>query len=94
MIPGCPDKMTKVGKDLPEILKQEIIYLIREYLDIFAWGPNDMPGIPEIIARDSLHFNPKIHPIFVRRKGSSQMRNASLSIKRLIDCWRPSSLNA
>lgn len=48
VVVGCLDKITKVGKDLPATIKQEIIDLIREFSDIFAWGPNDMPGIPRL----------------------------------------------
>lgn len=50
VIEGRPDRTTKIRKDLPDTLKTEIVKLIRQYSDIFAWDPKDMPGIPEIIA--------------------------------------------
>lgn len=62
-IPCYPDKTTKIGKDLPKFLKREITDLIQKYSDIFSWGPYDMPGIPEVIARHSLHVNPKMYHV-------------------------------
>lgn len=44
---GNLDKVTKIWKGLKGSLHQEIIDLIREFFDIFAWDPKDMPGIPK-----------------------------------------------
>ncbi|XP_074352017.1 uncharacterized protein LOC141691177 [Apium graveolens] len=60
---GNPAKTTKVGKGLPEHLKQDIVDLVREFADIFAWDPKDMPGIPEVVARHSLHINKNAVPV-------------------------------
>ncbi|XP_074329165.1 uncharacterized protein LOC141666851 isoform X1 [Apium graveolens] len=51
---GNPDKTTRIGKNLSSDIKKEITNLIREFSDIFAWDPKDMPGIPEVVARHSL----------------------------------------
>ncbi|VFQ85048.1 unnamed protein product [Cuscuta campestris] len=45
-----PEKMVRIGRDLPEGLREEIISFLREYADIFAWSVADMPGIdPSVI---------------------------------------------
>ncbi|VFQ99311.1 unnamed protein product [Cuscuta campestris] len=44
-----PEKMARIGRDLPEGLREEIISVLREYVDIFAWSVADMPGIDRSI---------------------------------------------
>lgn len=68
IIMGCPDKTTKIGTDLLNPLRKEIIYLIRDYSDIFYWDSKDMPGILETIARHSLHVNNKVHPVCQKKR--------------------------
>lgn len=84
---GRPDKTTRVGKHLQESLKQEIIPLIREFSDIFAWEPNDMLGIPETIARHSLHIIPKPHPICQKKRVFSEEKQKAVDeeFNRLLD---------
>ncbi|VFQ59518.1 unnamed protein product [Cuscuta campestris] len=40
-----PERMVRIGRDLPGGLREEIISVLREYADIFAWSVSDMPGI-------------------------------------------------
>ncbi|XP_074349942.1 uncharacterized protein LOC141689520 [Apium graveolens] len=46
IVKNSPDKTVNVGKDLDIEIKEELTKLLREFLDIFAWSPSDMPGIP------------------------------------------------
>ncbi|VFQ96219.1 unnamed protein product [Cuscuta campestris] len=39
------ERMVRIGRDLPGGLRDEIISVLREYADIFAWSVADMPGI-------------------------------------------------
>ncbi|KAK3022811.1 hypothetical protein RJ639_047060 [Escallonia herrerae] len=48
--PGEENKMVRIGSNLKEDTKLELVNLLRTYADIFAWTAADMPGIdPEII---------------------------------------------
>ncbi|KAK3023717.1 hypothetical protein RJ639_042727 [Escallonia herrerae] len=48
--PGEKDKTVRIGSNLKEVTKLELVKLLRTYADIFAWTAADMPGIdPEII---------------------------------------------
>ncbi|VFQ64835.1 unnamed protein product, partial [Cuscuta campestris] len=38
-----PKRMVRIGRDLPGGLRDEIISVLREYADIFAWSVADMP---------------------------------------------------
>ncbi|VFQ94934.1 unnamed protein product [Cuscuta campestris] len=40
-----PERMVRIGRDLPGGLREEIISILREYAEIFAWSVADMPGI-------------------------------------------------
>ncbi|VFQ76638.1 unnamed protein product [Cuscuta campestris] len=40
-----PERMVRIGRDLPGGLRDEIISVLREYADTFAWSVADMPGI-------------------------------------------------
>ncbi|VFQ83572.1 unnamed protein product [Cuscuta campestris] len=40
-----PGRMVRIGRDLPGGLREEIISVLRECADIFAWSVADMPGI-------------------------------------------------
>ncbi|VFQ85622.1 unnamed protein product [Cuscuta campestris] len=40
-----PKKMVRIGRELLEGLREEIISVLREYANIFAWSVADMPGI-------------------------------------------------
>ncbi|VFQ70916.1 unnamed protein product [Cuscuta campestris] len=40
-----PEKMVRIGRNLPRGLREEIISVLREYADIFSWSVANMPGI-------------------------------------------------
>ena len=43
-------KNLKIGESLTEGLKEQMINLLGEYLDVFAWSYEDMPGLdPSIV---------------------------------------------
>lgn len=62
----------------------------REYFDIFNLGPKDMPKIPGIVARYSLHIS-KDARVFVKNDRCSLTKNEPLSITNLIISSRPHS---
>ncbi|KAL8098061.1 hypothetical protein AgCh_030993 [Apium graveolens] len=84
---GNPDKTTRIGKNLSSDLKKEITNLIREFSDIFAWAPTDMPGIPETIARQSLHISRDTRPVRQKQRIFSAEKRAAIDqeVDRLLD---------
>ena len=38
-------KEVKIGSSLDSFAKKEIVDLLKEYVDIFAWSYQDMPGL-------------------------------------------------
>ena len=57
--PEQPNRKIKIGTGLETVFKQELTHLLREYADVFAWGPEDMPGIDESVAMHSLDVDPR-----------------------------------
>ncbi|VFQ98448.1 unnamed protein product [Cuscuta campestris] len=58
--PAKPEQKVKVGKTLPPRLKEQLLEVLQAFKVLFAWGPEDMPGVyPRIIfhrlAVDSTH---------------------------------------
>ena len=57
------NKEVKVGIALSVETKKEIIDLLHEIADIFAWSYQDMPGLNTQIVEHCLPLKPKCKPI-------------------------------
>jgi len=55
-----PSKNFKIGKDLPELVKAQLIACLRENADLFAWSAADMPGIDPCVACHQLTVDPSV----------------------------------
>lgn len=67
LIPGKANKTVKIGSGLPEPLRTNLIELLRCYVDIFAWEPQDMPGVSRDIAEHRLEVDPSKKPVRQKR---------------------------
>ena len=56
-------KEVKIGSSLYSSAKKEIIALLREYADIFAWSYQDMPGLNTEIVEHQLPMKPECQPV-------------------------------
>ncbi|KAE8662571.1 No pollen germination related 2 [Hibiscus syriacus] len=56
-------KEVKIGTTLTVQIKQELINLLQEFKDIFAWSYQDMPGLSTDIVIHKLPINPEYKPI-------------------------------
>ena len=59
---------------------------IRENLDIFAWKPSDMPGVPRELAEHTLNIDPKFKPVkqFLRRFNEERRKAIGEEVARLL----------
>ncbi|GAU31019.1 hypothetical protein TSUD_214550 [Trifolium subterraneum] len=55
-------KEIKIGASLEASVKGRVIVLLREYVDIFAWSYQDMPGLDPEIVEHHLPFKPECPP--------------------------------
>jgi len=76
-----------ISESLSPFEKEDLIQLIREFIDVFAWNYEDMPGIKLQIAMPHLNINPDAKPIKQqqRRFHSEIMEAIESEVKKLID---------
>ena len=60
--------MVRIGKDMESGLKEKVIDVVRRYHDVFAWGPEDMSGLDESIARHRLNVHPQAVPVKQKKR--------------------------
>ena len=61
-----PERCTRVGADLEEKIKKDLVQFLKKNIDVFAWSHEDMPGIdPSVITH---HLNVCPSSKLVRQK--------------------------
>ncbi|XP_019183630.1 PREDICTED: uncharacterized protein LOC109178449 [Ipomoea nil] len=58
-----PERKIKIGWALTTELRLEVLAILREFADIFAWGPDDMSGIDRTVICHRLAVDPAAKPI-------------------------------
>ncbi|GJU32727.1 reverse transcriptase domain-containing protein [Tanacetum coccineum] len=81
--PNFPDQEVAIGGTLSAKGRTELCSLLKENLDIFAWQPSDMTGVPRSVAEHRLNIREGYSP--VRQKKGARPRNVRKLSKR---SWR------
>ncbi|KAL0439106.1 UNVERIFIED_CONTAM: hypothetical protein Slati_2393600 [Sesamum latifolium] len=58
IMPGNPNKTTRIGSHLDEEAKKEVTSCLRRNADIFAWTPQDLEGIDPQVITHHLNIDP------------------------------------
>ena len=58
-----PRKSTRIGADLEEKIKKDLINFLRENIDVFTWSHEDMPGIDPSVITHRLNIYPSSKPV-------------------------------
>ncbi|GAA0175466.1 hypothetical protein LIER_28633 [Lithospermum erythrorhizon] len=69
------EKAFRIGTNLEGKHRLELISLVREYEDVFAWGPEDMPGIDPEVAIHRLYVDSESLPIKQKKRNFSGEKN-------------------
>ncbi|VFQ87943.1 unnamed protein product [Cuscuta campestris] len=69
-----PERMVRIGRDLPRGLRDEIISVLREYADIFAWSVADMPGINHSVICHRLAVMEGSRPVKQKKRHLANVR--------------------
>ncbi|XP_028208435.1 uncharacterized protein LOC114391656 [Glycine soja] len=56
-------KEVKIGASLEATVKRRVIELLKEYVDVFAWSYQDMPGLDPRIVEHRLPLKPECPPV-------------------------------
>jgi len=76
---GEERKEVKVGAGMSTRIRDELVALLQDYQDIFAWSYQDMPGLSPNIVQHRLPLNPKCS--LVKQKLQRIKPEMSLKIK-------------
>ncbi|KAL0373918.1 UNVERIFIED_CONTAM: hypothetical protein Sradi_3307500 [Sesamum radiatum] len=68
IIPGDPDKTTRIGSHLSEEAKKEITLCLQRNADVFAWTPQDWEGIDPQVITYNLNIDPNCKPVKQKKK--------------------------
>ena len=56
-------KLISISESLSPAEQQDLISLIQEYIDVFAWSYEDMPGLNHQVVMHHLNIKPDAKPI-------------------------------
>ncbi|GJX23399.1 reverse transcriptase domain-containing protein [Tanacetum coccineum] len=75
-----------IGSTLTEKGRKELCSLLKQNLDIFAWKPADMTGVPRNIAEHRLDIREGYSPIRQKKRGQAPKRNKAIQeeVKKLV----------
>ncbi|KAL0437826.1 UNVERIFIED_CONTAM: hypothetical protein Sradi_0490500 [Sesamum radiatum] len=85
IIPGNPDKTTRISSHLGEEAKKEITLCLKHNSDIFTWTPQDLEGIdPQVITH--LNINPSYKPVKQKKRhfGTENDRIIQAEVNKLM----------
>jgi hypothetical protein len=80
-------KEVKVGASLKDDVKRKLIDLLQEYVDVFAWSYQDMPGLDTDIVVHKLPLKPECPPVKqkMRRTTPDMALKIREEVKKLFD---------
>ncbi|GAA0160548.1 hypothetical protein LIER_17082 [Lithospermum erythrorhizon] len=75
---GNMERTFIIGSLLGQEHQKQLITLIREFEDVFAWRPEDMPGIDPAVALHKLYVDPGAHPMKQKKRLFNDEKNAAI----------------
>ncbi|GKA22825.1 reverse transcriptase domain-containing protein [Tanacetum coccineum] len=69
-----PDQEVEIGGTLSAKGRTELCSLLKENLDIFAWQPADMTGVPRSVAEHRLNIREGYSPVRQKKRGQAPER--------------------
>ncbi|GKD66768.1 reverse transcriptase domain-containing protein, partial [Tanacetum coccineum] len=85
--PEYPEQTIAIGSTLTEKERKELCALLRQNLDVFAWNPANMTGVPRHIAEYRLNVQEGCLPIRQKKRGQAPERNRAIQeeVEKLVD---------
>ncbi|GJW94360.1 reverse transcriptase domain-containing protein [Tanacetum coccineum] len=79
--PNFPDQEVAIGGTLSSKGRTELCTLLKENLDIFAWQPSDMTGVPRSVAEHRLNLREGYSPVRQKKRGQAPDRARAIQIE-------------
>ncbi|GJZ61267.1 hypothetical protein Tco_0617404, partial [Tanacetum coccineum] len=85
--PEYPEQTVAIGSTLTEEGRKKLCGLLRRNLDIFAWKPADMTGVPWHIAEHMLNIREGCLPVRQKKRGQAPEENKAIceEVEKLVD---------
>ncbi|GJS23416.1 hypothetical protein Tco_0452048 [Tanacetum coccineum] len=85
--PEYPEQTIAIGSTLTEEGRKVLCDLLRRNLDIFAWKPGDMTGVPRHIAEHRLNMREGCSPVRQKKRSQAPERNKAIQeeVEKLVD---------
>ncbi|GJV49513.1 reverse transcriptase domain-containing protein [Tanacetum coccineum] len=85
--PEYPEQTVAIGSTLTEKGRKELCSLLKRNLDIFAWKPADMTGVPRNIAEHRLNIREGYSPVRQKKRGQAPERNKAIQeeVEKLVN---------
>ncbi|GKC42070.1 reverse transcriptase domain-containing protein [Tanacetum coccineum] len=85
--PDFPDQEISIGGALSAKGRTELCTLLKGNLDIFAWQPSDMTGVPRSIAEHKLNIREGYPPIRQKKRGQDPERAKAIQaeVQKLVE---------
>ncbi|GJT14741.1 hypothetical protein Tco_0873447 [Tanacetum coccineum] len=85
--PEYPEQTIAIGSTLTEKGRKELCTLLGQNLDVFAWKPADMTGVPRHTAEHRLIVREGCSPIRQKKRGQAPERNKAIQeeVEKLVD---------
>nr|GEZ78809.1 reverse transcriptase domain-containing protein [Tanacetum cinerariifolium] len=85
--PNFPDQEVVVGGLLSDKGRTELCSLLKKNLDIFAWQPSDMTGVPRSVAEHGLNVRKGCPPVRQKKRGQAPERTKAIQaeVEKLVE---------
>ena len=72
------ERSTKIGADLEEKIKKDLIHFLRENIDVFAWSHEDISGIDPSVITHRLNIYPSSKPVRQKKRVFAPKRDNAI----------------
>nr|GEY10162.1 reverse transcriptase domain-containing protein [Tanacetum cinerariifolium] len=79
--PDFPDQEVAIGGTLSMEGRTELCSILKKNLDIFAWKPSDMTGVPRSVAEHRLNIREGYSPVRQKKKGQAPKHAKAIQVE-------------
>nr|GEW51167.1 reverse transcriptase domain-containing protein [Tanacetum cinerariifolium]GEY35564.1 reverse transcriptase domain-containing protein [Tanacetum cinerariifolium] len=85
--PDFPDQEVVIGGSLSDKRRTELCSVLKKNLDIFAWQPSDMTGVPRSVAEHRLNIREGYSPVRQKKRGQAPERARAIQaeVQKLVE---------
>nr|GEX75014.1 hypothetical protein [Tanacetum cinerariifolium] len=79
--PNFSDQEIAIEGTLSAKRQKELCSLLKKNLDIFAWQPSDMTGVPRLVAKHQLNIREGYLPVRQKKRGQASERAKAIQVE-------------